>query len=111
MKDYINKKEAKNNQITSIINIFKNSIKCLDSNAKSSDDQKEEEDYPMKDLILESAMFPTLESALSTGSLLEMAKEIDLYKSYLDLVRIISEDVHLSYTLLDIGNEYIPQQR
>ena len=62
----------------------------------------------MKDIILESAMFPTLESALSTGSLLEMAKEIDLYKSYLELVKIISNDSTLGFTLLEIGNDYVP---
>jgi len=65
----------------------------------------------MKELILESAILPIIESALGTGSLLEMAKEVDLYKSYLELVRILAEDANLSFTLLDIGNEYVPQQR
>jgi len=26
-------------------------------------------------------------------------------------VRILAEDANLSFTLLDIGNEYVPQQR
>jgi len=43
VKDYISKKEAKNNQITSIINIFKNSIKCLDNKSRNISDQDETE--------------------------------------------------------------------
>jgi hypothetical protein len=39
-----------------------------------------------KDLILESALLPTLESAFRSGSLLEMAKEYDLNMAYLNFV-------------------------
>jgi hypothetical protein len=40
----------------------------------------------MKDLILESSLLPILESAMRSGSLLEMAKETELYNSYLDFI-------------------------
>jgi len=65
----------------------------------------------MKELVLESSLLPIIESALATGSLLEMAKEISLYKSYLELISNISADETLSTTLLEIGNDYVPQQR
>jgi hypothetical protein len=44
----------------------------------------------MKALVLESALLPILESAMRSGSLLEMAKEIQLYNSYLDLIEGLS---------------------
>ena len=50
----------------------------------------EEELSPLKDLILLSPVLPTLESALRHGSLVEMAKEIDLYNAYLDLIETLS---------------------
>lgn len=40
----------------------------------------------LKDLFLESALLPILEAAFRSGSLLEMAKEYDLYTAYLELV-------------------------
>jgi len=52
----------------------------------SSDEVLFDEGALMQDLILESALLPILESALRSGSLLEMAKETQLYHSYLDLI-------------------------
>lgn len=63
----------------------------------------------MKELILESPLLPIIEAALATGSLLEMAKEVGLYKSYLELVRVLAEDKNFNFTMLEIGNEYVPQ--
>lgn len=37
----------------------------------------------LKVSILESSILPTLESAFRSGSLLEMAKEMNLYQAYL----------------------------
>ena len=56
-------------------------------------------------------MLPTLESALKHGTLVEMAKEMDLYDAYLDLIEIISENPTLSPILLDIGEDYEPLQK
>jgi len=50
----------------------------------------EDEPSPLKDPILESPVLPTLESALRHGSLVEMAKEIDLYNAYLELIETLS---------------------
>ena len=65
----------------------------------------------MKDLILESALLPILESALRSGSLLEMAKETQVYNSYLDLIAGLSKNPNLSFALLDIGPNYVPEQK
>lgn len=37
----------------------------------------------MRSIIIESAILPTIESALRSGSLLEMAKEMHLYETYI----------------------------
>lgn len=37
----------------------------------------------IKNMLLESALLPTLEAALRSGSLLEMAKEYELNMAYL----------------------------
>jgi hypothetical protein len=65
----------------------------------------------MKDLIFESALFPILEAALRSGSLLEMAKEINLFNSYMDLIAELANNRVLSHGLMDIGDDYIPKQR
>ena len=59
-------------------------------------------------MILESALLPILEQALATGSLLEMAKDVGLYKSYLELIKVLSEDKNLNFTMVEIGNDYVP---
>jgi|LauGreDrversion4_2_1035121.scaffolds.fasta_scaffold346120_3 hypothetical protein len=43
-------------------------------------------DQKVKDLFLESAFLPNLESAMRSGSLLEMVKEYDLNISYLQFI-------------------------
>ena len=40
----------------------------------------------IKNLLLESALLPTLESAFRSGSLLDMAKEYELNMAYLGFV-------------------------
>jgi hypothetical protein len=71
--EYLAQVEAKNHQISKIIGIVKHTLK----NSNSED---------LKALVLESAILPILESALRSCSLLEMAKETNLYNSYLDLI-------------------------
>jgi hypothetical protein len=44
-------------------------------------------DQKVKDLFLESAFLPNLESAMRSGSLLEMVKEYDLNISYLQFIQ------------------------
>ena len=59
------------------MNILKNMIKSKDWEAPEE----------IRNLILESALLPTLESAFRSGSLLEMAKEYELNMAYLSFVQ------------------------
>ncbi|WP_210131856.1 hypothetical protein [Staphylococcus sp. GDK8D30P] len=65
----------------------------------------------IKELILESALLPTLESAFRSGSLLEMAKDFDLNMAYLGFVEELVKHEELIDVLLDIGDEYVPRQK
>jgi len=76
VSEYLKSKEARNSQITNIINILKHFIK-----SKDWETPKE-----IKDLFLESSLLPILEAAFRSGSLLEMAKENELNMAYLELV-------------------------
>lgn len=63
----------------------------------------------IKNLILESAMLPTLESAFRSGSLLEMAKDFELNMAYLGFVQEVVKHDLLIDVLLDIGEDYEPR--
>ena len=97
---YFKKKESKNSQIADIIGILKGIIMSKDLTEK----------YQVKDLILESALLPVIENAFRSGSILEMAKEIELYSWYLDFIIEISKNDYLTMLLMDIGKEYEPRQ-
>lgn len=58
--------------------------------------------------MYQSALLPLLESAFRSGSLLEMTKESDLYKSYLKIVLSISKHKLLAPIFLDIPKNYVP---
>ena len=100
VNSYLKKKESKNSQISDIIGILKGVIKSEKMCLK----------YNLKDLILESALLPVLENALRSGSILEMAKEFELFLSYLDFIVAICKNKELRFILIDIGNEYEPRQ-
>ena len=51
----------------------------------------EEDEQSVRTLFLESALLPILEAALRSGSILEMAKEFDLYKVLLHLVETFAK--------------------
>jgi hypothetical protein len=42
-------------------------------------------------MFLDSALLPSLESALRTASILEMAKEVNLFLAYLNLIESIAQ--------------------
>ena len=65
----------------------------------------------IKDIILESSLLPTLESAFRSGSLLEMAKDYDLNMAYLGFVEELSNHLSLLDLLMDIGDDYEPRQK
>ena len=65
----------------------------------------------IKNMLLESALLPTLEAAFRSRSLLEIAKEYELNMSYLGFVQEIANHPTLIALLLDIGDEYEPRQK
>ena len=65
----------------------------------------------LKTQLLESSLLPTLESAFRSGSLLEMAKEMDLYLSYLQFTLTLAKTSSLFEVLLEIGDTYEPRQK
>jgi hypothetical protein len=74
-----------------------------------SEDQGSKVKIEMKDLILESALLPILEQAMRSGSLLEMAKETQLYNAYLDLIVELAQNENYFNLLDNIGSNYIPE--
>jgi hypothetical protein len=99
VSEYLKSKEAKSQQAANIVNILKNMIKSKDWQAPEQ----------IKDMLLESALLPTLEAAFRSGSLLEIAKEFELNMSYLGFVQEISNHPTLLALLLDIGDSYEPR--
>ncbi len=99
--EYLKSKEAKSQQAANIVNILKNMIKSKDWEAPEQ----------IKNMLLESALLPTLEAAFRSGSLLEIAKEYELNMSYLGFVQEIANHSTLISLLLDIGDEYEPRQK
>lgn len=56
-------------------------------------------------------MLPILEAALRSGSILEMAKECDMYTTLLKLIETFAKKKVLFTLLNDIGPNYQPRQR
>jgi len=79
VNSYLKKKESKNSQVADIIGILRGIVMSKELSIK----------YQLKDLILESALLPVLENAFRSGSILEIAKEGELYNAYLDFVTTI----------------------
>ena len=65
----------------------------------------------MKDIILESALLPILEQAMRSGSLLEMAKQAQLYNIYLDLIAELAQNKKYINLLDKISRQYVPEQK
>ena len=92
VQEYLDLKEATNAQIANIINIFANSINKLSHDEESGVVTGEPDLVArVKSLILESSLLPILEAAMRSGSLLEMAKEIQLFEAYLELIKAIAK--------------------
>ena len=98
---YMKSKKTKNKQIESLIKIVSNFISC----------EKWEPDDQFVRKLCESALLPLIETSLSSGSLLEMAKESDLILSYLDLLDKFRENPKLATLLVELDPHYSPPQR
>ena len=69
----------------------------------------DEDEEKVRTLFLESALLPIIEAALRSGSILEMAKEFDLYKVYLKLIETLAKKAALLSLMNDIGPDYQPR--
>lgn len=103
-QEYVEKKKQRNIQLQQLLSIIEHYFDYSDwkLSAKSASN--------LLKIIYESALLPLLESAFRSGSLLEMTKESDLYKSYLKIVQAISKHKALAPIFLDIPKNYVPSQ-
>jgi len=71
-----------------------------------------EESYTIsQDLIIalnESSLLPLLESGFRSGSLLEIAKEMELFETYLRVVKVLARHKQLLPTLMKLDHHYQP---
>ena len=61
--------------------------------------------------IKESSLLCLLESGFRGGSLLEIAKESDLFFSYLNIVKVISQHHQLLPCVMNLEKNYQPEQK
>ena len=118
---YLKNKEAKNQQIVKLIEVMQIlADSCSDQvspleTSKIIDTSKcllsEKDEEAVKSLFLESCLLPILETALISGSILEMAKEYELYCAFLKLIKTFASKKALIPLLSDIGPDYQPRQR
>ena len=97
-KDWLALKEIKNKKIMSLTTIVKNMLQ--------SEDWKPHESILR--IFCESCILSLIENALRCSSLLEMAKEKELYMIYLDLALQMSKLEPLVPALLPIDRHYQP---
>lgn len=76
---YLENKKLRNDQIKNLVDICSNFINCRDWKPGEE----------VLNIVLESALLPLLESAFRNGSWLDMAKESEVYHSYLGKKTII----------------------
>ncbi|EGR33396.1 ubiquitin-like modifier activating enzyme 6, putative, partial [Ichthyophthirius multifiliis] len=62
------------------------------------------------DIICQSSLLPLIESALRSGSLLDISKESELFFTYLRIIKVFSTHQNLVSLLFDLGDQYIPLQ-
>jgi hypothetical protein len=77
---YLENKKQRNDQIKNLIDICSNFINCKEWKANDE----------VLNIFLESALLPLLESAFRNASWLDMAKESEVYHSYLGKQLILS---------------------
>ena len=61
---------------------------CLDDSAEYDDVQilSIKDEKKIRQMFLESALLPVLEAAMRAGTILEMAKDVDLYLVYFEMI-------------------------
>jgi hypothetical protein len=67
-------------------------------------------DSSLGDTIKESCLLPILESSLRSGSLLDISKEAELFKAYLQIVKLLSSHPSTIDCVLELEKKYKPEQ-
>lgn len=67
-------------------------------------------DPKLAEIIKNSCLLPLIESALRSGSLLDISKEADLFRSYLNIIKSMSANPSTISCLLEIDPKYKPSQ-
>lgn len=114
IQGYLKSKEDKGKQTIKVLAIMEAVVHICQDDKQEYDDEpllSTKDEKKVVDLFLQSALLPVLEAALRAGTILEMAKSLDLYLAYLSLVEAIAHKQNLICLLLDIGDNYQPRQQ
>jgi hypothetical protein len=102
-QEYVDNKNLRNEQLCSLLAIIEQFFDYPNWHIPPQVADK------LMKIVYESALLPLLEAAFRSGSLLEMAKEADLYKAYMRLVIAIAKHRVLAPIFLDLPRNYVPQ--
>ena len=100
VNEYLSKKKANSTEIINVLKLFMDFL----------NNQNLDKTSFLREVILESALLPCLEMALRGGTLLELSKDSELFKTYLQLTLTLSKYKNLVPLLLDISKDYKPVQ-
>ena len=112
--NYLKTKDDKAKQIIKVLGIMQAVVETLQDENQTYDDHpllSAKEEKNVKEIFLASSLLPVLEAALRAGTILEMAKDLNMYLAYLSLVEAITTKPSLFGLLLDIGDNYEPKQK
>jgi len=87
-------------EILRVVSIF---VSFLDCEKPLVDDR-------LSEIIKESCLLPLIENALRSGSLLDISKEVELFKSYLGIIKNMANNPSTIGCLLEIDKKYKPEQ-
>ena len=91
-------------------NVSQETLRVISIIASFLDCEKPLIDDRFAETIKQSCLLPLLESALRSGSLLDISKESELFKSYLHIVRLLASHPATIECLLDLEKIYKPEQ-
>ena len=100
VSQYLEGKHSNSIQIASLINLLTD---FFDTSEMKMNEK-------LLNIFLESVILPCIESAYRGGTLLELAKDAELYYAYLDMTVKISKNPTFIPLLLDISKDYKPIQ-
>ena len=89
-----------NSEIQRVASIFVSFLDC----------EKPLNDPILSEVIKNSCLLPLIESALRSGSLLDISKEAELFKNYLNIVKSLANNPATIDCLLEIDPKYQPAQ-